>query len=395
MADLSFINQLNPAQEEIANMVADKAITMGIDPRLAVSLAYQESRFKPDAVSPKGAVGIMQVMPATGKEMGFSAEDLADPSKNIDAGMMYLKRQIDKFQDPVVAVAAYNAGPNHPYFSDPDNKELPEETMSYLKSINSLGGFTSTPGFGGAQQDGGAQQEKEKVEVSDEDFDKTRAALLALGSIFGGTLGTGGGLLKSTKESFFPGQPGQPGAAAGTSGEKWARATGYGMGQGTVRDVSERFKAAQPQPIGAGKITSKVKAVPGTVASLSVRAVPPPQPAPYAPSAASRMSGGARRAAEASMRFPLSGLAGALSGLGATELGMQSAERFLEDDPVGGVIAGAGALGSLASLMPHPVPRVVGGGLAMASPAALYVLDKMRQARQTPPPQQLSDVMAP
>lgn len=389
MADLSFINKLTPAQEEIANMVADKAISMGIDPRLAVSLAYQESGFKPDAVSPKGAVGIMQVMPATGKEMGFTAEDLADPSKNIDAGMMYLKRQIDKFQDPVVAVAAYNAGPNHPYFSDPDNKELPEETMNYLKSINSLGGFTSTPGFGGAQE----EKEKEPVEVSDEDFDKTRAALLALGSITGGVTGFGGGLLKGT---LFPGQPGQPGAAAGTSaGEKWARATGYGMGEGTVRDVRERFKAAQPQPTGAGKITSKIKAVPGTVAPLSIHAVPPPQPAPYAPSAASRMYQGAKQVAGASINPKVSWLAGGLSGLGATELGMQSAERFLKDDPVGGVIAGAGALGSLASLVPHPAPRVVGGGLAMASPAALYVLDKMRQARQTPPPQQMSDVMAP
>lgn len=393
MADLSFINKLNPAQEEIANMVADKAITMGIDPRLAVSLAYQESRFRPDAISPKGAVGIMQVMPATGKEMGFSAEDLADPSKNIDAGMMYLKRQIDKFQDPVVAVAAYNAGPNHPYFSDPDNKELPEETMNYLKSINSLGGFTSTPGFGGARE----EKEKEPVEVSEEDFvaDRNRLAVDALAATLGAGAGFIGGLGKTLAGRMFPGQPGQLGGAAGTSaGEKWARATGYGMGEGTVRDVSERYKAAQPQPTGAGKITSKIKAVPGTVAPLSIHAVPPPQPAPYAPSAASRMYEGAKQVAGASINPKVSWLAGGLSGLGAAELGMEAARRK-PTDPVGAAIAGVGALGSAASLIPHPATRVVGGGLAMASPAALYVLDKMRQARQTPPPQQLSDVMAP
>ena len=94
------------------------------------------------------------------------------------------------------------------------------------------------------------------------------------------------------------------------------------------------------------------------------------------------------------MRFPLSTATGALSGLGAAELGMEAARRK-PTDPVGAAIAGVGALGSAASLIPHPATRVVGGGLAMASPAALYVLDKMRQARQTPPPQQLSDVMAP
>ena len=81
MADpLSFGSSLDPQQQEIAKKIIQRAMDMGIDPRLAVSIAYQESRLRADVgKSPKGAIGIMQVMPKTGKEYGFSKEDLMDP----------------------------------------------------------------------------------------------------------------------------------------------------------------------------------------------------------------------------------------------------------------------------------------------------------------------------
>jgi hypothetical protein len=141
MADpLSFGSSLDPQQQAIAKKIIERAIEMGVDPRLAVSVAYQESRLRADVEnSPKGAVGIMQVMPATGKEFGFSKQDLMNPDRNIEAGLTVLKAYMDKFpDDPRLGVVAYNAGPNHPFFT---GGNLPQETLDYVRSIKNYGAF--------------------------------------------------------------------------------------------------------------------------------------------------------------------------------------------------------------------------------------------------------------
>ncbi|EFL50254.1 Lytic transglycosylase catalytic [Solidesulfovibrio fructosivorans JJ]] len=81
----------------------------GLDPRLVYALIEQESRFNPCAVSPKGAQGIMQIMPDTQKVLGLS--EPFDPERNIAAGTKYLRSMLDRFQTEVMALAAYNAGP--------------------------------------------------------------------------------------------------------------------------------------------------------------------------------------------------------------------------------------------------------------------------------------------
>lgn len=141
----NFTDRLTEEQIQIATEIADKAQKMGIDPRLAVALAFRESGLKPDAKGSKGEIGLMQVMPATAEGMGFSIEDLRNPSRNIDIGLTFLKQNLDKFGDPVLATAAYNAGPSHPFFNDPENKSLPASTEQYLSDIRDLGGFTRTP----------------------------------------------------------------------------------------------------------------------------------------------------------------------------------------------------------------------------------------------------------
>ncbi len=137
------LNQLSEEQAQLALEVARKAKEMGVDPKLAVALAYRESRFDPKAKGSSGEIGLMQVMPKTAEGMGFSVEDLRDPSKNIEIGLTYLKQGLEKFGDPVLAAAGYNAGHNHPYFTDPENSPLPASTKEYLKGISSLGGFAS------------------------------------------------------------------------------------------------------------------------------------------------------------------------------------------------------------------------------------------------------------
>jgi soluble lytic murein transglycosylase-like protein len=81
-----------------------------ISPRLLEAVAYVESRFRHDAVSPKGARGMMQLMPQTAAELGV---DPHDPEGNARGGADYLRRLVTMFGNNVeLALAAYNAGPS-------------------------------------------------------------------------------------------------------------------------------------------------------------------------------------------------------------------------------------------------------------------------------------------
>lgn len=81
----------------------------GLDPLLLASVIRVESRFRPDAVSQAGAVGLMQLLPTTGRHYGVS--DLVDPRKNIAAGSRHLAYLIGRYEgDLDLALAAYNAG---------------------------------------------------------------------------------------------------------------------------------------------------------------------------------------------------------------------------------------------------------------------------------------------
>lgn len=79
-----------------------------IDPNLLAAVAQIESAFDPAAVSPAGAQGLMQFMPATAAEMGV---DPFDPASAIDGAARYLRQQLDRFGTTELALAAYNAGP--------------------------------------------------------------------------------------------------------------------------------------------------------------------------------------------------------------------------------------------------------------------------------------------
>lgn len=81
-----------------------------VDSLLLAAVVETESRFAPHAVSPCGAVGLMQLLPSTGQDYGV--KDLRDPYANVDAGSRYLRVLLHRFQGrPDLAIAAYNTGP--------------------------------------------------------------------------------------------------------------------------------------------------------------------------------------------------------------------------------------------------------------------------------------------
>jgi len=94
--------------------IRSAARTHGVDPVLVASVIRAESGFKKDALSSKGAIGLMQIMPTTGefiaKKMDKKDYDLFNVKDNIDMGTFYLKYLLDKFDDRKTALMAYNAG---------------------------------------------------------------------------------------------------------------------------------------------------------------------------------------------------------------------------------------------------------------------------------------------
>ncbi len=94
--------------EQVRILADDAAEAYRVDPVLVRSVIEAESANDPNAVSPKGAEGLMQLMPATARR--FGVENPFDPSENILGGVRYLKYLQDLFQDDQLAIAAYNAG---------------------------------------------------------------------------------------------------------------------------------------------------------------------------------------------------------------------------------------------------------------------------------------------
>lgn len=125
------------ARESDYERMLDKYITQvsahfGLDPKLVKAVIWAESGFNPYAISPKGAVGLMQLMPETAAEMGIFNPH--HPFHNLVGGARYLKHMLTEFDSNLaLALAAYNAGPNavKQYGGIPPF----EETRNYVRRV--------------------------------------------------------------------------------------------------------------------------------------------------------------------------------------------------------------------------------------------------------------------
>ncbi len=139
MPDTDPLTALTQPATSLDSLIAKHSERTGLDPELVRRLVSQESRGHSNAVSPKGAGGTMQLMPATAANLGV--KNRFDPDENIRGGTDYLKQQLDKFGDVNLALAAYNAGPGA--VQKYGNKVPPyKETQDYVKKIG--GGYQGT-----------------------------------------------------------------------------------------------------------------------------------------------------------------------------------------------------------------------------------------------------------
>jgi soluble lytic murein transglycosylase len=122
---------------EYESIVQGHARNYRLDPALLAAVIYEESRFRADARSSSGAVGLMQLLPETAKGIAlrtggsrFRTDDLLNPEINVRYGSWYLRHLLDKYGDTETALAAYNEGPGNV-----DRGVVFEETREYVRKV--------------------------------------------------------------------------------------------------------------------------------------------------------------------------------------------------------------------------------------------------------------------
>jgi len=261
---LNFIDKLDEEQAANAEKVAKAAKRAGVDPALAVAIAYQESRLRSDPPrGSSGEIGMMQVMPGTGRGMGYNEKQLSNLDQNIEAGVQYLKKGLEATgNDPRLAAIYYNGGPGAVQAMT-EGKDPDPRVFSYLRSVNSYGTFAPKPEAApeaGAQP--GAEPGAQPTGETDEQRDaRINAAMQQaqeeqdrrMGQIYGGGAG--------------------------------AAVSAYRMGKAGAKDVATALGEASE----TGRITAQTRA------GLPPGGMPPAAPpgAPAAPQSVVRVPGGA------------------------------------------------------------------------------------------------------
>lgn len=405
------LDKLNESQRRIADKVIKAAEQEGVDPQLALAVAQVESKFSQAAKSDKGAIGVMQLMPATAKGLGVDPKKMDD---NIRGGVMYLKEMLDLTGGDVrKALVGYNGGPRLAKMDNPPN-------MSYADEVNSVYPFDAV---GQArllkqQLEGGVMPVKQEAEPPEteaalearrlaqqidqmqinypDDPAVGRAMSAAAGSVAGSLLGGGSeaakrGLQQRRFDAFQEAQRAARDqnlarvAQGMTPGEKWgSKVTGYVKpGVETVSEAATDYRRAMPQGKISGRM-ARLYGIPGPdePAQLSQRLIDRAKNAPVMgevrqglPTQQPTRPGG-----KISGLFKGSAL-GALGGAGAGYSAYDAYDRYMQGDIPGAALSAIGALGGAAGLVPHPLTRGVGLATTAAVPFLTDLYDRYKPQR--------------
>ena len=127
---------------DIDKIVQHYATEYGVDPKLASAVIKHESGGDPRAVGADGEIGLMQILPSTGRVLAqsfgeeYSIRNLMDPEKNVKYGIKYLSEHFKKYgKDIPKVLSAYNAGPGNVDKAIQSGKNIPDYTRGYVKSV--------------------------------------------------------------------------------------------------------------------------------------------------------------------------------------------------------------------------------------------------------------------
>lgn len=421
--------KLNDNQKAMARIIAEKARANNVDPELALAIGFAESKFINQDNPSSGAMGIMQVMPANAKGLGIEVKDLADPTKNIDAGIRILKENLDRYGgDSKLAAIAYNSRPliADQYKKSQDDSILPKETLNYWQTLNNFRDLSQTGYLAPVAAEepidmGGLPETIDKPVENSSLRDKYAAMRMAVSGPDGEidkslmTLGGAGvGLatgvaeagtrvgnkfveaLSASKEAADAARAATEASTRASSaspdsaGQKWKK-TGYGRGAGdTVQDVSSSYERAK----GKGKISGRMSKLYGVAdvgepTSLVDRMIYRRELQERMAKEAADVAAAEQKAAIAAARkSKIVGRAGALARLpiigpvlagGSIGYDLADAmERGEQGDYSGAAIKGIGVLGSGMALVPHPLTRAIGTGLSLGSIPAGMLNDYLK-----------------
>jgi hypothetical protein len=412
-----WIDNLDKEQLENASLVAEEARKAGVPPQLAVAMAFGESALRHYAgkesstygdvkASPKGALGLMQLLPSTANDLNV---DPLSREQNIRGGVQYLRQMLDKFDDPMLAAAAYNHGPSGSFFT---GGNLPKETKQYLNFIKAHGGFDEKTISENAQSTGEAESEKWKPTVATGYGGVAEDVIAGAGALTGaavsGTEAAGRSAIRAASraageeiarqlieagkasvssavpeiaaaaQDLVPGRGAIADTPAGGKGtQNWGRA--FGMADPEALRARS-MKEANVMQQAAMAAEDKIKGLWGgaggqyqmdpTRASLMIPSrenIPQRVPPVSKPNLLAEIAANNPAAISWMKRV----LTGGLGGLGGALGGMQAVERYRQGDPIGSGLSGAGALGSLlmipAATAGVGTPIAVGSGLALGS----------------------------
>jgi hypothetical protein len=376
--------KLSVEQQNNAMLIGTKAEELGIDPDLALALAWTENRFLTNGTSPKGATGLIQVMPANAKAYGYQPKDLLDPNINVEVGLRIFKEGLDRFKgNERAALVAYNANPTIAarYVAKGEDLEkypelLPQETKNYLENIHSIRPLVkedqqaAAPSFFDPLS---PLPEHLKIEKQPGEEPFIHPGDLFLGGVAAGTVaGLGESYFNKPSQSPAPSMPSSDPRFGTTVNGVSGRAGETGFNLETQRRAQQAAaneellrKLRQGQIIGDENPILKMGPMTSTNSGILVK----PSALEKTPRTKTEVvREGIKSLPKGVGKFlsKYSRLAGPLGGLGAGLEAEEARSKFERGDVIGGALSAASAATGATAITPG-VPYPIRGGAGLLS----------------------------